>query len=88
MIFKINEAYLPCIFNCDFTSEALTNEDIENIESFPIDLSSFSVFELNNGEFLTDFTFCDICKSLCQCVILYNEVEDIEAIKSEYLLED
>lgn len=87
MIYKINEAFLPCIFNCDCTSEDLTTEDIENIENFPVDLSSFSIFELDNGEFLTDFTFCDICHSLAQCVILYNDMDDIEAIKQMYLLD-
>lgn len=88
MIYKVNKALLPCIFNSDYTCESLTTEDVYNIESFPVDLSSFSIFELDNGEWLTDFTFCDICKSLCQCVILYNKVEDIEVIKSEYLFGD
>lgn len=87
MIFNVNEAYLPCIFNNDYTSVDLTAEDISRIENFPIDLSSFSIFELDNGEWLTDFTVCAVCKSLCQCVILYNEVEDIEEIKQRYLLE-
>lgn len=87
MIYKVNEAFLPCIFNNDYTSEDLTTEDIENIENFPVDLSSFSIFELDNGEFLTDFTFCDICHSLAQCVILYNDMDDIEAIKQMYLLD-
>ena len=87
MIYKINEAFLPAIFNSDYTSVDLTAEDIENIKNFPVDLSSFSFFELDNGEGLTDFTFCDICHSLAQCVILYNEIDDIEAIKHIYLLD-
>lgn len=87
MIYKVNEAFLPCIFNSDYTDELLTTEDIENIEGFPVDLSSFSIFELDNGEFLTDFTFCDICHSLAQCVILYNDMDDIEAIRQMYLLD-
>ena len=87
MIYKINETFLPCIFNNDYTSDDLTTEDLENIENFPVDLSSFSIFELDNGEFLTDFTFCDICKSLCECVILYDDIDDIEAIKQMYLLD-
>lgn len=87
MIYKINEAFIPCIFNNDYTDELLTTEDIENIESFPVDLSSFSIFELDNGEWLKDFTFCDICHSLAQCVILYNDMDDAEAIKQMYLLD-
>lgn len=87
MIYKVNEAFLPAIFNSDYTSIDLTTEDIENIENFPVDLSSFSIFELDNGEFLTDFTYCDICHSLAQCVILYNDMDDIEAIKQMYLLD-
>lgn len=87
MIYRVNEAFLSCIFNSDYTSEDLTTEDLENIKNFPVDLSSFSVFELDNGEFLTDFTFCDICHSLAQCVILYNDMDDIEAIKQMYLLD-
>lgn len=87
MIYKVNEAFLPCIFNSDFTSVDLTPEDIENIKNFPVDLSSFSIFELDNGEWLTDFTFCDICHSLAQCVILYNDMDDIEEIKHMYLLD-
>lgn len=87
MIFQVNEAYLPGIFNNDFTSIDLTAEDIGNIENFPIDLSSFSIFELDNGEWLTDFTLCDVCNELCQCVILYNDIDDIEAIKQRYLLD-
>lgn len=86
MIYKVNEAFLSAIFNNDYTDEMLTTEDIENIESFPEDLSRFSVFELDNGEFLTDFTFCDVCKSLAQCVILYDDIDDIEEIKHMYLL--
>lgn len=38
MIYKINEAFLPCIFNCEYTSDDLTTEYIENIENFPVDL--------------------------------------------------
>ena len=87
MIYKVNEAFLPCIFNNDCTSEDLTTEDIENIENFPVDLSRFSIFELDNEEWLTDFTFCDICHSLAQCVILYDDIDDIEAIKQMYLLD-
>lgn len=87
MIYKINEAFLPYIFNNDCTSDDLTTEDIENIENFPVDLSSFSIFELDNEEWLKDFTFCDICHSLAQCVILYNDMDDIEAIKQMYLLD-
>lgn len=88
MIYKINEAFLPCIFNCDYTSDALTAEDIENLDGFPVDLSMFSVFELDNGEFLTDFTYCDICHSLAQCVILYDGMDDIESIKQMYFFLD
>ena len=87
MIYKVNEAFLPAIFNSDYTDESLTTEDIENIESFPEDLSRFSGFELDNGEFLTDFTFCDVCKSLVPCVILYNDIDDIEELKHMYLLD-
>ena len=87
MIYKVNEAFLPFIFNNDFTSDDLTTEDIENIENFPVDLSRFSIFELDNEEWLTDFTFCDICHSLAQCVILYDDIDDIEAIKQMYLLD-
>lgn len=87
MIYRVNEAFLPYIFNNDCSDELLTTEDIENIESFSVDLSRFSVFELDNGEFLTDFTFCDICHSLAQCVILYDDIDDIEEIKQMYLLD-
>lgn len=86
MIYQINEYFLPCIFYNDYTDESLTPKEIDLIKNFPVDLSAFSVFELENGEFLTDFGECDICHELSQIVILYNESDDVEIIKKRYML--
>lgn len=83
MIYQINDYFLPCIFNNDYTGELLTPEEIHLIKHFPIDLSTFSVFELENGEFLNDFGKCDICHELSNIVILYNELDDVETIKKK-----
>lgn len=86
MIYQINEYFLPCIFNTDYTGELLTENEINTIKNFPVDLSTFSVFELENGEFLTDFEECDICHELSNIVILYNELDDVETIKKRYMI--
>ena len=88
MIYQINEYFLPCIFNNDYTGELLTENEINTIKNFPVDLSAFSVFELENGEFLTDFGECDICHELSNIVILYNELDDVETIKKRYMIYD
>jgi hypothetical protein len=81
MIYQINEAFLPYIFNSD--PSGLEDAEVQTIdlwqETEKVDLSRCSVIENKDGEWITNFSPCDITGIMSKVVYLTDSYDDYEA---------
>ena len=89
MIFKVNQYFVPYLANgSDCIGESFTADEIEKCDKFAEKYlgHGFSVFELDSGEWLTDFGRCDICGEMSDIVYLYTEIGDVEEIARQLMI--
>lgn len=87
MVYQINEAFLPYIFNSD--PSGLEDSEVQTIDSWQetekVDLSRCSVIENEYGEWISNYSPCDITGIMSKVVYLVDNHDDYEAIiRQEY----
>lgn len=87
MIYQINEFFLPYIFNSDPTG--LEDSEVKVIDSWQetekVDLSKCTVIENEYGEWISNFSPCDITNIMSKVVYLVDSYDDYEAfLREEY----
>ena len=83
MVVQVNEFLMPFFFNGD--TDNLTEEEINAVVKFQEKYGDcFDIFSDENGEWITNFSKCDLTGETSQVVYLYNTPEDKEYLRDMF----